>query len=371
MASWKKVLVSGSAGEFSSITASIGLRVGTNQLISTNSADTRLSGSFSGSFFGDGSGLTNVTASFPGTVKTTLAADDKFFIQDSEDTNKSKYITYDDVLDQLADGTGGTATSTGNIIKNGTALSLTKVIGGFDSVTSLAFTSSATTPGAIGFVGTASWAASASNAVNAISSSYAMTASYALNSGGGTLAISASIIGGAGGGNTSVNLSSSALIVSGTANQIKVTATNGSNLLQIGLPDNVTIPGNLSVTGTTTTVSASSLLVTDKFIVLSSGSTTKNDGGIIIQSSTSPASTGSGYGFILDGTPDAPRWGVTSSLSPTANNTTTPDEYMVTAKTVSGVQTPGSAAPTYGGATATGNGNMVIDSAGDIWIYVN
>ncbi len=27
-------------------------------------------------------------------------------------------------------------------------------------------------------------------------------------------------------------------------------------------------------------------------------------------------------------------------------------------------------APTYGGATAAGNGNMIIDSNGDIWIYV-
>ena len=365
MASWKKVLVSGSAGEFSSVTASIGLQVGTNQLISTSSANTRLSGSFSGSFSGDGSGLTNVTASFPGTEKQVLAASDKFFIQDSEDTNKSKYITYDKVLDQLADGTGGTATSTGNIIKSSTTLALTNIMSGFNSITSLAFSSSTTTPGAIGFVGTASWAASASQAV---SSSFATTASFALNAGGGTLNISASLIGGAGGGNVSVNLSSSALIVSGTANQIKVTATNGSNLLTIGLPDNVTIPGNLSVTGTTTTVSASSLLVTDKFIILSSGSVAKNDGGIIIQSSTSPAATGSGYGFILDGSPDAPRWGVTSSLSPTANNATTPDEYMVSAKKASGAPS-NVTGPTYGG-TASGYGNIYIDSAtGDIWIY--
>ena len=370
MASWKKVLVSGSAGEFSTVTASIGLTVGTNQLISTNSANTSLSGSFSGSFFGDGSGLTNVTASFPGAEKQTLATTDKFFIQDSENANASKYITYNKVLDQLADGTGN-PTSNGNIVKNNNQLSLADDISGFNSITSLAFTSSATTPGAIGFVGTASWAASASNAVNTLSSSYALTASYALNASGGTLNISASVIGGAGGGNTSINLSSSALIVSGTANQIKVTATPGSNLLTIGLPDNVTIPGNLSVSGTTTTVSASSLLVTDKFIVLSSGSTSKNDGGLIIQSSATPANTGSGYGFILDGSPDAPRWGVTSSLSPTANNATTPDEYMVTAKTVAGTYTAGSTAPTYGGAAATGNGNMIIDGNGDIWIYVN
>jgi hypothetical protein len=190
---------------------------------------------------------------------------------------------------------------------------------------------------------------------------------YALNSVGGTLAISAS-----NGGDTSIILASETLIVSGTANQITVSANNNNNLLTIGLPNNVTIPGNLSVTGTTTTVSASSLIVTDKFILLASSSTTvASDGGIIVQN-TVTNSTGSGYGFILDGAGGitSPRWGVTSSLTPTAANTTTPDEYMVTAKTVGSPQTAGSTAPTYGGAAATGNGNIVIDSAGDIWIYV-
>jgi hypothetical protein len=361
-ASWKKVLVSGSAGEFTTVTASIGLTVGTNQVISTDPANTRLSGSFSGSFRGDGSGLTGVTATFPSSPKTSLASNDQFFINDSADS-ANKYITYDDVLDQLADKDSGTATNVGNIIKSNTQLSLATVLGGFDSITSTYFTGS-NAENAVSFIGTASWAASASQA---ISSSYALTASYALNAGGGTLNISAS-----NNTNASISLSTQALIVSGTANQISVNVDDANNLLQISLPNNVTIPGNLSVTGTTTTVSASSLLVTDKFIILSSGSRTKNDGGIIIQSSTGSLAspTGSGYGFILDGSPAAPRWGVTSSLTPTATNDTTPDEYMVTAKTVAGTYTAGSTAPTYGGATITGNGNMIIDGNGDIWIYV-
>ena len=265
-ASWKKVLVSGSAGEFTSVTASSGILVGTTQVIGATQASTSLTGSFTGSFAGS-------------------------------------------------------------------------------------------------LAGTASWAVSASNV---ISSSYAATASYALNSVGGTLNISASD-----NTNTSITLSTQALIVSGTANEVEVTVNNSNRILQIGLPNNVSIAGNLTVAGTLTSVSASSLIVSDKFIVLSSGSTTKNDGGIIIQSSATPANTGSGYGFILDGSPVAPRWGVTSSLSPTATDNTTPDEYMVTAKTVAGTYTAGSTAPTYGGATATGNGNMIIDGNGDIWIYVN
>jgi len=355
MASWKKVLVSGSAGEFSSVTASVGLAVGTNQTISTTQAI--LTGSFTGSFRGDGSGLTGVSANFPSTPVSSLDPLDQFFIKDSADS-VSKYITYTDFLGDIA-GTNLVAdptSPTSTTLKLANDISITTVTAGGSAPNNIGFIGRITGSNVIGTVESSSYA---------LSSSFATTASFALNAGGGTLNIS-----GSDGNNTSINLSTEALIVSGTANQIAVTVNNANNLLTIGLPNNVTIPGNLSVTGTTTTVSASSLLVTDKFIILSSGSTTKNDGGIIIQSSTSPAATGSGYGLLLDGSPAAPRWGVTSSLSPTANNATTPDEYMVTAKTVGTPQTAGSTAPTYGGATATGNGNMIIDSNGDIWIYV-
>jgi hypothetical protein len=360
MASWKKVLVSGSAGEFSSVTASAGLRVGTNQVIDTTQAGTRLTGSFTGSFFGNGAGLTGVTADFPTPQVTSLLSTAKYFINTGSNSGASAYITHDNIVDVLTNNTN-VAAAGGNITKNGTAISLASTLANLTSVTSNTFTSDAAA-NTIGFSGTASWAQSASQA---ISSSFSTTASFALNSVGGTLNISAS-----NNTNTSISLSSEVLIVSGTANQIAVNIDNANNLLTIGLPNNVTIPGNLNVTGTTTTVSASSLIVSDKFIVLSSGSRAKNDGGIIIQSSTGSVAspTGSGYGFILDGSPDAPRWGVTSSLSPTATDATTPDEYMVTAKKASGAPSQ-AVAPTYGG-TASGYGNIYIDSAtGDIWIY--
>jgi hypothetical protein len=57
MASWKKIIVSGSQAELAAVTASAGLLVGSNQQITTSPSTTFLSGSFSGSFQGDGSQL--------------------------------------------------------------------------------------------------------------------------------------------------------------------------------------------------------------------------------------------------------------------------------------------------------------------------
>ena len=55
MATWKKVIVSGSDAILNQ------LNVGTNQQISTAQSTTFLTGSFSGSFKGDGSALTGIT----------------------------------------------------------------------------------------------------------------------------------------------------------------------------------------------------------------------------------------------------------------------------------------------------------------------
>lgn len=62
MASWQKIIVSGSKAELNSVGLVTSMSVGANQIIATSSAQTKLSGSFSGSFFGDGSQLTGVAA---------------------------------------------------------------------------------------------------------------------------------------------------------------------------------------------------------------------------------------------------------------------------------------------------------------------
>jgi len=55
-------------------------------------------------------------------------------------------------------------------------------------------------------------------------------------------------------------------VASGTANEVELTRTG--NVIQLGLPNNVTIAGNLTVNGTTTTVNSDTLTVQDPLIKL-------------------------------------------------------------------------------------------------------
>lgn len=64
MAVWKKVIVSGSVAELNTVSASLAVVVGASgyNKIGTNQSNTVLSGSFTGSFVGDGAGLTGLVS---------------------------------------------------------------------------------------------------------------------------------------------------------------------------------------------------------------------------------------------------------------------------------------------------------------------
>ena len=85
-------------------------------------------------------------------------------------------------------------------------------------------------------------------------------------------------------------------LISGTANEVSVTYTDGSGTLVVGLPDDVTIgqhltvTGNLTVNGTTTEVNSTTLTVDDKNIelgtVASPSDITADGGGITLKGAT-------------------------------------------------------------------------------------
>ena len=81
---------------------------------------------------------------------------------------------------------------------------------------------------------------------------------------GGNLTIAADS-----GSNDVVAIASNTLTFEGTANEIETTVSD--NKINIGFPTNVTISGNLTVSGTTTTVSSTTITVADSMLSLATG----------------------------------------------------------------------------------------------------
>jgi hypothetical protein len=306
MATWKKVVVSGSQAHLTAVTASTAILVGTNQQITTAQSTTFLTGSFTGSFKGDGSNLTGVTATFPSTQLTPILGTTQVFVNDGA----NKYAT----VSQFSSASW--AGVSGDILINGSGVATIQP----DSV-------------ALGTDTTGNYVASVANST-------------------GITTIAAASEGAA----VTVSVSGASALSTNTVTKWTGTAFANSTITDDG--STVIIGGNLQVNGTTTTVSSSNLLVTDKFILLSSGSTSAADGGIIIQTSAA----GTGESLFYDG--GISRWSVAPGVA-SGDTTATPNSWLVSVSASAG--TP-SGNPTYGG--TSGYGNMFVNTSDEsIWIW--
>ncbi len=117
--------------------------------------------------------------------------------------------------------------------------------------------------------------------------------------------------------------------------------------------NNLTVDGDLTVKGTTTTLQTANLLVEDKFILLNSGSANPDEGGIIIDEGSA-----AGHAFVYDA--DASRFAFTSSLAHNAASVT-PDAFVAAVVDEAASHTDV--------AEYQKNGNIRIASNGDIFIY--
>jgi hypothetical protein len=125
----------------------------------------------------------------------------------------------------------------------------------------------------------------------------------------------------------------------------------------------VLIQGDLTVNGTASFVNVEELIVKDKFITLNSGSATLTDAGFIFQSNAA----GTGPSLFIEATGTGPygRMAMATSVSSSAT-TATAAAYVNT--TEIGAGTP-FFAPNFGDTTG-GIGNMWVNSlTGDIFIY--
>ena len=97
------------------------------------------------------------------------------------------------------------------------------------------------------------------------------------------------------GGALAIDLDSETLTFAGTANEI--TTAGSGNTVTIGLPDNVTIAGNLTVSGTTTTVNSTTVSIADPVFEIGDDSSDDNlDRGIKFKYNSGGAKVGF-FGF--------------------------------------------------------------------------
>ena len=340
MATWKKIIVSGSNAHLAQITSSVltdgnlimagvggalknsgfsfsgsTFNIGSNSIISTGTGSV-LTGSFSGSFTGiislqnltQGSGITPFT--YNGSSATTIA------VSGAAALNSNAVTKWN-----------GAAFVNSSLTDNGT------VVSGVSSI-------------------------QLSGASSALTGSF--TGSFKGDGSGLTGLATTLDVSGSNGTGISVNILTQDLTIGGTANEIETSAAGTT--LTIGLPNDVTIgqdlvvSRNLTVFGTASFQHTEDLDIADRFIRLASGSNAAGDGGIAIQQTNAL----NAEVFAFDS--GATRWGVSSSFD-ASQNAFVPDAYM--ALTLEGAGTD----PTVVAARYQVKGNIFIGSDEGIWIY--
>ena len=122
--------------------------------------------------------------------------------------------------------------------------------------------------------------------------------------------------------------------------------------------NNLTVDGDLIVKGTTTSVQTTNLLVEDKFILLNSGSANPDEGGLVVD-----GGGGSGSAFVYEADSGITRWGFHNLVAHDASTVNTRAYVSAVIDENNGNHT---------GATSASfvrNGNIKIASNGDIFIY--
>ena len=341
MATWKKIIVSGSNAHLAQITSSVltdgqlimagvggalkdsnislsggDLNLGANSIISTG-ANSVLTGSFSGSFSGTVTGLEDLTQgagivpfTYDGTGAVTVAVSGAAALNSDAVTkwNGNAFVN-------------STLTDNGTVISGASSIQLT----GASSTLSGSFSGS--------FQGDGSGLTGLVTDLN---------------------------ISGSNGSGITIDLLTQDLTIGGTANEIETSAAGTT--ITIGLPNDVTIgqdlvvSRNLTVFGTASFQHTEDLDIADRFIRLASGSNAAGDGGIAIQQNN--VLNAEVFGFDSGAT----RWGVSSSFD-ASQNAFVPDAYM--ALTLEGAGTD----PTVVAARYQVKGNIFIGSDEGIWIY--
>ena len=404
MADWKKVIVSGSSAELSALSLDTALTVanggtgltatGANNFLvgdgaaslttvgsngsgtvvrTTGATGLVASGSFSGSFQGDGSNLTGVVAGTPNAL---------------EDGNGIANFSYDGntagvLVAVQADSTTGGNTKPVAVSANGVGFDISTIDGnglgtsGGELVvnvddSSIEINSDSLRVKASGVtnamlandsiqIGTTDIALGATGSTVAgltltgVTASGSFSGSFQGDGSGLTGLASTLNIDADGGGPGLVNLLTETFDIAGGTN---INTQLSAQTITVNLDSdisvtNATVTGDLTVNGTASFANTENLLVADRFVLFASGSTTAGDGGIVVQQGTQNI----GEVFAFENT--AGRWGIETGFNASAS-AYTPAAYMGAVVDIDAGQSDIAAYQK--------NGNIKVDS-GDIYIY--
>lgn len=392
MASWKKIIVSGSAAELSAITASnltndnilvagtggalessgitfngTNLNVGAANIKSTGTSS-QITGSFTGSFIGDGSGLTGIATSLniaDQSSNTDLVSlqDDQlvfsgsngfdFTVSDNKITLNSPQLLGVSSSPQFASVTAGNLQITNLGLYHGENIRIDApnlILG------------STTISGSI---------VPSTNATFDLGSNSNRFVNIYARFGVGFTSIQTNEVSSS---STLVLNGSNIATLSATTGSVNVTATAGSVVITAGAGnvsvenvtfdgDDVVIPGNLTVQGTQTNVHTTNLDIEDAFVLLRSGSAVVGDSGLIFGGSTGFAQAGTALFWDASYNLNDGRLAIKDSAASTITGSLTPDYYV--AGVVVGSEAQAETAQ------ADHPGNIRVDVAtGEIFIYV-
>ena len=395
-ATWKKVVVSGSAAQLQSlqvdanVSVTGSLLVSTNQIITSAQASTKLTGSFTGSFTGDGTGLTGIASSLAISASNAVGGGDS---NDVINLRNEALVISGSTLEGLYVSVANNTVSIdlAQSIKTDAQVTFAGVTGSFTGshigrgFLTGSFSGSLT--GVATNATSASYAFTASSAIYSLSASYAVSASRAERAGTADTTV-ASLTQGTGVSTFTFNGSTAQTVaVSGasTLNSNKISKWTGAAFADSSITDtgtavsvasnvpvtvnsNLTVTGDLTVAGTASFNNTQNLLIADRFAVFASGSTSLTDGGIIIASSTAGGGISGSAFFVESATAGAyGRFAVAYNVHASAS-VVPADEYMNTTKFTAA--NPSDATPPTWGSTTNGIGNMWVNtSTSDIYIW--
>jgi hypothetical protein len=174
------------------------------------------------------------------------------------------------------------------------------------------------------------------------------------NIGNSSLTNSSITFGASGGTSTAASLGGT-VTFAGTTNEVEVSESSGT--ITVGLPNDVTITGNLTVNGSTVTNSATNTTIEDVLIELGTGTTSaSSDAGIVIER----GSTGDNVFLGWDESADQVIFGTTTATgASTGDLTITPGSTRVSGLVVNDSGTIGPATTTNA-LTFASNGNATF-----------